>query len=151
MRYRYYKLLFDRNLYFKVMDICEPSVYKFLRLETLSKQTLFIKYLQSTMEVQVHLYCTFQLWWTNFIGRRSSKILNFFNHSFEFWLCFPFVYVEVWYSNVLFCFNCCNNDHLLLDSEQGSTVSKSFLLWLGWIYFLEECPDWVGRTLHFLY
>ena len=35
------------------------------------------KCLQSTMEVQVYLYHTFHSWWTDFVGRESSRILQF--------------------------------------------------------------------------
>ena len=100
------------------------------------------------MEAQVYLYHTFQLWWTDFIGRRISSVLQYFNHSPESQLYSPLMYVEVWHNNYFFdCYKC---DHLL-HSEQGYTVSKLFQLQLCLIYFLEDGPGWVGRTLYILY
>ena len=54
------------------------------------------------------------------MGRRSSRILQYFNHFLESQLYLPLMYVEVQYTNDLF--NCYKCDHLLLHSEQGGTV-----------------------------
>ena len=67
--------------------------------------------------VQVYLYHTFHSWWTDFVGRESFRILQFFNHSFESHLCFPLMYVEGWFTNN--SFDCYRSGLLLLHPEQG--------------------------------
>ena len=60
------------------------------------------------------------------MGRRTSTVLQYFNHSPKSWLYSPLMHVGVWYTN--YSFDCYKCDHLILHSEQGHTVSKFFQL-----------------------
>ena len=78
-----------------------------LKVSSLLAQVITVsqgKCLQSMMELQVYLYHPFHSWWTDFVGRGSSRIQQFFNHSFESHLCLPLMYVEVRYTNNSFIF-----------------------------------------------